>query len=185
MLKMARKGLRAALVTALHKAVITHTAVRVPGLRVKTNDEIHLVHLSVRPVTSDSSAKSSDTGQQKLFLVIVEEAPVPEIGLEQAVPATQAGGTEAGDMAQIAALRDELRAKDEYIQSTHEQLESSNEELKSSNEEMQSVNEELQSTNEELETSKEELQSVNEELATVNNELQTKVLDLSLSLIHI
>jgi len=81
--------------------------------------------------------------------------------------------------AQIAALRDELRAKDEYLQSTHEELESSNEELKSSNEEMQSVNEELQSTNEELETSKEELQSVNEELSTVNNELNLKVDDLS------
>ncbi|MDP3478122.1 MAG: PAS domain-containing protein, partial [Desulfoprunum sp.] len=79
----------------------------------------------------------------------------------------------------IAALRLELRAKEEYLQSTIEELETSAEELKSSNEEMQSVNEELQSTNEELETSKEELQSINEELATVNNELQTKVADLS------
>jgi two-component system CheB/CheR fusion protein len=83
--------------------------------------------------------------------------------------------------ARIEALRRELRAKDEYLQSANEELESSNEELKSSNEEMQSVNEELQSTNEELETSKEELQSVNEELATVNAELQTKVADLSLA----
>ena len=81
--------------------------------------------------------------------------------------------------AQIAALKQELRAKEEYLQTTNEELETSNEELKSSNEEMQSVNEELQSTNEELETSKEELQSVNEELATVNAELQTKVVDLS------
>jgi predicted nucleic acid-binding Zn-ribbon protein len=79
----------------------------------------------------------------------------------------------------IAALQQELRAKEEYLQSTHEELETSNEELKSSNEEMQSVNEELQSTNEELETAKEEMQSVNEELATVNAELQGKVLDLS------
>ena len=79
----------------------------------------------------------------------------------------------------IAALKQELRAKEEYLQTTNEELETSNEELKSSNEEMQSVNEELQSTNEELETSKEELQSVNEELATVNAELQTKVADLS------
>ena len=81
--------------------------------------------------------------------------------------------------ARIAALKQELRAKEEYLQTTNEELETSNEELKSSNEEMQSVNEELQSTNEELETSKEELQSVNEELATVNAELQTKVADLS------
>ncbi len=81
--------------------------------------------------------------------------------------------------ARIAALKQELRAKEEYLQTANEELETSNEELKSSNEEMQSVNEELQSTNEELETSKEELQSVNEELATVNTELQTKVADLS------
>ena len=81
--------------------------------------------------------------------------------------------------ARIAALKQELRAKEEYLQTANEELETSNEELKSSNEEMQSVNEELQSTNEELETSKEELQSVNEELATVNAELQTKVADLS------
>jgi two-component system CheB/CheR fusion protein len=76
-------------------------------------------------------------------------------------------------------LKQELRAKEEYLKSVNEELETSNEELKSSNEEMQSINEELQSTNEELETSKEELQSVNEELATVNTELQTKVFDLS------
>jgi two-component system CheB/CheR fusion protein len=79
----------------------------------------------------------------------------------------------------VNALTQELRAKDDYLQTTTEELETSNEELRSSNEEMQSINEELQSTNEELETSKEELQSVNEELATVNAELQAKVLDLS------
>ncbi|MFZ4440061.1 MAG: chemotaxis protein CheB [Syntrophales bacterium] len=85
----------------------------------------------------------------------------------------------ADENLRIAALQQELRAKEEHIQTVNEEMETSNEELKSSNEEMQSVNEELQSTNEELETSKEELQSVNEELATVNNELQTKVTDLS------
>jgi two-component system CheB/CheR fusion protein len=72
----------------------------------------------------------------------------------------------------ILALKQELRAKEGYLQTT-------NEELKSTNEEMQSINEELQSTNEELETAKEEMQSINEELITVNSELQTKVTDLS------
>jgi len=100
---------------------------------------------------------------------------VPEVDAEGAPSSDNTSDAEA----HIAALKDELRSKDEYLQSAHEELESSNEELKSSNEEMQSVNEELQSTNEELETSKEELQSVNEELATVNNELNTKVVDLS------
>jgi len=76
-------------------------------------------------------------------------------------------------------LRQELLAKEEYIQAIREQLETSTEELKSSNEEMQSVNEELQSTNEELESSKEELQSVNEEISSVNYELQTNLANLS------
>jgi two-component system CheB/CheR fusion protein len=117
-------------------------------------------------------------------LIILEDVPAPE-PLPQAAVTDHAGGsvartnTEADAERRIAELQNELRAKDEYLQSTHEELESSNEELKSSNEEMQSVNEELQSTNEEMETSKEELQSVNEELNTVNNELQTKVADLS------
>ena len=92
------------------------------------------------------------------------------------------GGACVPDLdAYIVRLKQELRAKDEYLQTAIEELETSNEELRSAHEEMQSVNEEMQSTNEELETSKEELQSVNEELATVNNELQTKVADLSRS----
>ena len=74
--------------------------------------------------------------------------------------------------ARNAELEQELRSRDELLQT-------SNEEFKSTNEEMQSVNEELQSTNEELETSKEELQSVNEELNTVNTELQNNIADLS------
>ena len=147
----------------------------------------------------------ADTPQ--LYLVILEEAPVmpdlrtaelsmpigppfdtlkarkttrrPDAVKDASDPATGVTAGEVTAAACIAALKQELRAKEEYLQTSHEELETSNEELKSSNEEMQSVNEELQSTNEELETSKEELQSVNEELATVNNELQTKVADLS------
>ena len=74
----------------------------------------------------------------------------------------------------IASLRQELRVKEQFLQTA-------NEELKSSIEEMQSINEELQSTNEELETSKEELQSTNEELSTVNAELQSNVADLTIA----
>ena len=128
-------------------------------------------------------SKGTDASlDSNLYLIILEDALTPIIdGAHQdKLPlGTSDKLIDSDAEALIDALRQELRAKDEYIQSTHEELESSNEELKSSNEEMQSVNEELQSTNEELETSKEELQSVNEELATVNNELQTKVVDLS------
>jgi two-component system CheB/CheR fusion protein len=177
-LKMAREGLRRDLATALHKAAGIHEMVCHPGLRVKTNGGFTSVNLTIRPVVRASAA----TGEAPLYLVILEEAPpiVPEQAEPAVLPAiAQADEPHADADARVAALKQELRAKEEYLQTANEELETSNEELKSSNEEMQSVNEELQSTNEELETSKEELQSVNEELATVNVELQTKVADLS------
>ncbi|MCX7018832.1 MAG: PAS domain-containing protein, partial [Candidatus Sumerlaeota bacterium] len=171
-LKMARAGLRRELTSALHKASIHKELVRCPGLRVKTNGGFAAVNLTIQPVSSGA--------EPSMLLVIFEEAPPAN----QEAPSMAADAGEGADAAQdtdarIAALKQELRAKEEYLQTTNEEMETTNEELKSSNEEMQSVNEEMQSINEELETSKEELQSVNEELATVNTELQTKVSDLS------
>ena len=181
-LKMAREGLRPALSSALHKVMSSGQTEQTTAIRVKTNGHYSLVDLSISPVSStlDVSLESP------LFLVVLEEGrgADPQAGsISTTSGAADARGAtpESEHEARIAALTQELRAKDEYLQSTHEELESSTEELKSSNEEMQSVNEELQSTNEELETSKEELQSVNEELATVNTELQSKVTDLSRS----
>ena len=182
-LKMAREGLRRDLTTALHKAVALKEPVRHAGLRVKTNGDFTTVNLTVQPVPAGPDAAAAP----KLFLVDLR-------GCAGGGPGTVRKGRRRGGRreanrgesatdvdARIATLKQELRAKEEYLQTTNEELATSNEELKSSNEEMQSVNEELQSTNEELETSKEELQSVNEELATVNAELQNKVADLSRS----
>ncbi len=167
-LKMAREGLRRELTTALHKAVGTQEIVRHADLRVKANGGFTTVNLTIRPVATGSAA----IAEPPLYLIILEEAPPS--------PSAPVSGDQPADAdARIVALKQELRTKEEYLQSTNEELETANEELESSNEEMQSVNEELQSTNEELETSKEELQSVNEELTTVNAELQTKVADLS------
>ncbi|MES2637091.1 MAG: chemotaxis protein CheB [Pseudomonadota bacterium] len=198
-LKMAREGLRRDLTATLLASVRTKSTVRCMGIRVKTNGHFTIVNLTVCPATSgvkpSSEPKNSDVSnnagvsknidaslESNLYLIILEDVPSPVIdGTHSDSPPEriQAKLHDTDAEALIDSLRQELRAKDEYLQTTHEELESSNEELKSSNEEMQSVNEELQSTNEELETSKEELQSVNEELATVNNELQTKVVDLS------
>ncbi|MGY8905056.1 MAG: chemotaxis protein CheB [Burkholderiales bacterium] len=180
-LKMARQGLRPGLTTALHKAVAKREAVLVAGLRVKTNGDFSLVDLKVQPVAADAS-------EQALFLVVLQPSPQAEQAAAAAAVGKAAGKVADGPPpdagahttnAQITALKQELRDKEEYLQTTTEELETSNEELKSANEEMQSINEEMQSTNEELETSKEELQSVNEELATVNTELQGKVSGLS------
>ena len=175
--KVSREGLRRRLTTALNQAVGTKEIVRQPGLRVKTNGDFATVDLTIRPVTTM-------TPEEILYLVILEHAPTFDLDKAQLAAVNALTGAEGGPAdtdsdACVTLLRQELRAKDEYLQTANEELETSNEELKSSNEEMQSVNEELQSTNEELETSKEELQSVNEELATVNAELQQKVADLS------
>jgi two-component system CheB/CheR fusion protein len=176
-LKMAREGLRRDLGKALHKAAASRETVQCPGLRVKTNGHFTRVDLTVCPVPVGSAG----TAGPCLYLAILQDVPDPPDQPPAQVPgkAEAPAGTDPDAEQRIAELLLELRAKDDYLQSTLEELESSNEELKSSNEEMQSVNEELQSTNEEMETSKEELQSVNEELNTVNIELQTKIADLS------
>ncbi len=176
-LKMARQGLRPRLTTALRNSVATREAVFHPGLRVKTNGDFSSVNLHIRPVPP------SDSAEPPLFLVTLEhalEAPSDDkkkAGGKRSPSSEDERRKEQG--AQAEALKQELKDKEEYLQTTTEELETSNEELKSANEEMQSINEEMQSTNEELETSKEELQSVNEEMATVNAELQGKVADLS------
>jgi two-component system CheB/CheR fusion protein len=171
-LRMAREGLRREMSSALHSAATHHEPVRHPGLRVKTNGDYATIDLSVRPLATTPET----AGAPELYLVTF--APVAAAHAER--PDAAAPGATVPDVdARIATLTQELRAKDEYLQTTLEEMETSGEELKSSNEEMQSVNEELQSTNEELETSKEELQAVNEELATVNAELQQRVVELT------
>ncbi|MBE0584543.1 MAG: PAS domain-containing protein [Desulfofustis sp.] len=187
-LKMAREGLRGELTTALHRAAGAKEQVRRTGLLVKTNGAftptiLTICPLAARPESLQRGGEMVDqavTLSTSLFLVIFEEGAsfdaeqagrVAVGNVEQGV-ADPDSSSEILASARIAALRQELWAKEEYLQTA-------NEELKSTNEEMQSVNEELQSTNEELETSKEELQSINEELATINTELQTKVSDLS------
>jgi two-component system CheB/CheR fusion protein len=177
-LKMAREGLRCELAVALHKATSTRGTVCHPGLNVKTNGHFTAVNLTVIPqVSSDPLA----TPEEPLYLVILEDAPLGTSAMSDTSATSDTSDTSEKPDARTESLRQELRLRGEYLQSTIEELETSTEELKSSNEEMQSVNEELQSTNEELETSKEELQSTNEELATVNCELQAKVSDLSRS----
>jgi two-component system CheB/CheR fusion protein len=179
-LKMARDGLRRDLTVALHKASTLGDAVRVQGVRVKTNGHHTLVNFSVCPAVGGPTS----TLESPLFLVTLEKAaespsPAPAATTAARSSTTTSPATDTHSSVQIAELNEELQAKEEYLHAANEELETTNEELKSSNEEMQSVNEELQSTNEELETSKEEMQSINEELSTVNTELQAKLLDLS------
>ncbi|MEP7703954.1 chemotaxis protein CheB [Paraglaciecola sp. 25GB23A] len=170
-LKMAREGLQAELVVALHQAALDNTIVRRSSLRVKTNAHFSTINLTISPVEAGLAAESAST----LFMVVLEEAA------SQLESSTNVSTTSVSpdSNAQIVKLEQALLEKDSYIQSVSEEQQAAFEELKSVNEELQSINEELQSTNEELETSKEELQSVNEELATTNAELQNKALESS------
>jgi two-component system CheB/CheR fusion protein len=166
--RMAREGLRLELATAMRKVSTQKTPVHYPGLQVKANGEVTAVDLLVQPVLEPASMSG-------LIMVLFIDVPAPDES-----EAGRAGPDLDTDLDQrIAELERELRAKEEYLQTTIEELETSNEELRSTNEELQSSNEELQSTNEEMETSKEELQSVNEELTTVNVELQQKIDEFS------
>ncbi|MFW6284221.1 MAG: CheR family methyltransferase, partial [Desulfosalsimonas sp.] len=186
--KMAREGLRRDLAVALRKAAAGVEIVRCPDLKVKTNGEYTTVNLTVRPLPPQwhggKPAGTEETSDAPLIFVMMEQAEAnpPEKADQSAPPQPdKPDETETGsdEQATIAALRQELQAKEEYIETTSEELETANEELRTSYEEMQSYNEELQSANEELETSKEELQSVNEELSTVNAELEDRVADLT------
>jgi two-component system, chemotaxis family, CheB/CheR fusion protein len=167
-LKMAREGLYHELTVALRQVAKEGGIFTRSGLRVKTNGHFGSVNISVCPAITISGAASDPP----LYLVVLEE------GIDHLTEEIQFDRSTELDDGGIAELREELHAKEKYLQTVNKELETANEELKSSNEEMQSMNEELQSTNEELETSKEELQSVNEELVTVNTELQSKVADL-------
>jgi two-component system, chemotaxis family, CheB/CheR fusion protein len=187
-LKMAREGLQQDLATALRKIGAGMESVRCPNLRVKTNGDFSTIHLTVKPLEPERSGQARHDTEQRtdslLILVVMETAePQPQdrtvLSADSVLDQTEGTKADGNEQALIVALRQELRAKEEYIQTTREELETANEELRTINEDMQSFNEELQSANEELETSKEELQSVNEELSTVNTELQNTVADLT------
>lgn len=170
LIRMAREGLAPPLNATLHKAVQTGRVAHADAVRVKTNGDHSLVDVVVRPLPSEAAALDLP-----LYLVALSLAAAPVQVQSTDVPDQPPS---VADL-QIAALKAELLAKDEYLLSMHEQLQLSNEELTSSNEEAQSINEELQSANEELETSKEELQSVNEELTISNTELEDKIRSLT------
>ncbi len=165
-LKMARKGLRYKLNTALHQALKQKKTIVSKGLGIQDNNKLRTVDLVVRPIADPEFS-------QGFMLVMFEDRTSQE-----PVPKNIKAECNTDDP-YVLSLEQELLSTREYLQTTNEELETSNEELKSTNEELQSVNEELQSTNEELETSKEELQSTNEELVTVNAELIKKVDELS------
>ncbi|MGZ8445959.1 MAG: CheR family methyltransferase, partial [Candidatus Binatia bacterium] len=174
LLKMAGEGLFLELRIALSDAGKQHQSVRREDVRVRIDGEARKIALEVIPVKPPSAGRDcflvlfhdsgdrSKTGQGSGEKVEVLTLETPD-----------------ADAPEVAQLRKELSATQEYLQSLAEQQEAANEEMRSANEEILSSNEELQSTNEELETAKEELQSTNEELTTVNEQLQHRNAELN------
>ena len=163
---MAREGVRATLVNAVHEVLTKgETAVR-EGARSRINGDTLKVRITVKPV------RMTPQGPRRLA-VVFEDVREPKKRRQRGLSQEAEG--------RIKELEQELQFTRENLRRTVEELETANEELRSANEEYQSTNEELHSANEELETSREELQSVNEELLTVNAEHQKKIEELSTS----
>ncbi|MGO9017243.1 MAG: chemotaxis protein CheB [Syntrophobacteraceae bacterium] len=168
---LAREGLRQHLGSAIRRALTQDADVTLKDLRVHTNGDDQVVHLTVKPLREPDAMRG-------LLLVVFDNAPTP---LPAKSSRRKKRGPAGEEIPTVEAWETELQQTKELLQSTVEEMTTSQEELKSANEELQSTNEELQSSNEELTTSKEEMQSLNEELMTVNAELQHKIDELSRS----
>lgn len=146
-LKMSREGLRGELTSALLSVVKTKKPVRYMGIRVKTNGHFTLVNLTVCPAlpsfnailnlkTSGLSKTNVASSESNLYLVILEDAPSPIIEgtqLDKSSNKKQGRAHDLDSEVRIYLPMEQLRAKDEYLQTTHEELESSNEEMQSVN----------------------------------------------------
>ena len=128
-LKMAREGLRGSLATALYSSVGAKEINRISDVRIKVNGHFTLINFTVCPVVSDLPAQTTPN----LYLVIFEEiAPERKAnGLavvsplnngDDVAPDGKSGGRELTLEERIAELKEELRTKDEYLQSTHDAL---------------------------------------------------------------
>ncbi len=143
----------------LRRALLSQSPIVFKNLRLTSNGEEALHHVSLRRVAPRNT-------EVPHILISFETLAVRPSVVETAIDL----GTVSRD--QLGALEAELDYTKENLQAAIEQLETGNEELQASNEELMSSNEELQSTNEEL-------QSVNEELYTVNAEYQSKIAQLT------
>lgn len=163
---MAREGLRAHLVAAIHQAAGQRAPVEVQEVPLDSPNG---------PPALDLSVQSMDDvpGLKGMLLIIFRDHQQPTTATGRPRRRTRS--------AVHQELEAELQRAREEAQSLREEMRASQEELQAANEELQSTNEELQSTNEELTSSKEEMQAMNDELQAVNAELQAKLDDLAIA----
>jgi two-component system, chemotaxis family, CheB/CheR fusion protein len=177
---LVRSGLLADLRAAIYQAQRNDLPVTKSGLRLENgpramDEKSSYINLQVIPFKVPQA-------EERRFLVLFEEAPVPMHSSHPDDLPSLSGDLElvnARLRQELAAAIQERLATQEYLQAVIQEHEHSNQDLKVANEEILSSNEELQSTNEELETAKEEIQATNEELSTTNEELRRRNLELA------
>ncbi|MFL5349259.1 MAG: chemotaxis protein CheB [Hyalangium sp.] len=173
LLKMAREGLLSPLRAALAQAEKQSAAVRMEGVQVGLGGARQLCDIVVVPVLDRPEQK------ERLYLVLFEEGALAVKRAGKPVRGRTTRKETKRETPRVPAMKLELAATKDYLQSLLDEHTHTNEALASANEELISGNEELQSMNEELETAKEELQSTNEELTTVNDELHSRNQELN------
>jgi len=147
---------------ALEEVKKTGIPSRRHGIRVRQDDGIREVDITVRPL--------GKAGADRHFLVLFEDG-VPAAQIRPERQFTEAPEEEGNLAEALASARTYMQAVIEELRTANEEAQSSNEELQSTNEELQTAKEELQSSNEELTTVNEEMESRNRELSQVNNDL--------------
>ena len=164
-IEMAKEELKFKISTAIRNAVKQKKQQEYNNIAVKTNGEIHIINLIVKPFANTDKPT-------ELLMVSFQEINIKQ---PEEIAFVAKSSNKKKEAKYIEELEKELAYEKENLIANAEEAQASNEELKSTNEELQSTNEELQSANEELDTSREEMQSVNEELVTVNSELSAKI----------
>jgi len=135
------------------KALKEDKKAEVNGIRIKKEQEVINVNLSVSPLKLNN--------KQKFFLVVFSKDQTADTKVNPVFD-------ESIYLDQYTrSLEDELKELKDQLHTLYERLDASNENMQSFNEELISANEEMQSTNEEM-------QSVNEELHTINSDYQLK-----------
>ena len=165
--ELSPRPLATAFNTLTSNAIKINKKVTVNGIKIKNNNAIIIVSLSITPLPVKK-------GEQKLLLIIFnEDKPVAgvqqenivfdeKIYLDQYTMNLEEGMKELKDKLHSTYLQ--LDASNENMQSFNQELLSANEEMQSTNEDMQSVNEEMQTITAEHELKKKELVEINDDL---------------------
>jgi two-component system, chemotaxis family, CheB/CheR fusion protein len=167
LLKMAKKGLRVELRTAIQQAKNHKLPIERTGLQITEGDRTRSVRINVIPFQADAASED-------YFLVLFQDEPAIPAIAEVADNGNINSEQPKDESLEIARLQQELKTTKEHLEAIVQEHQAANQDLRAANEEILSSNEELQSMNEELETAKEEIQASNEELNTINDELQRR-----------